>query len=306
MTHYFLSESTAMDKYVACRRRHQKQFYGNINRCSAHVKSVCSPNKVEVSLKNRCPDYISTTRRFITEDGVQNKSRLITKWLEHLKKENSSTNISKVTITNLKNFISHGLCVEQIKQENKKCLSLATSKCLKDKIRVVQVNRMKMEDLEPLLRNNPDMYVIHYVRDPRAIAVSRIAIRKLTWHPNERQPIGEARFLCQRIRADLRHRRRLSMKYPGAITQIRYEDLAINPKDTAKKIYSIFGRVPTKRWADFVAKHMHAPKDGGGFGISVRNATETTRKWRKKIPPDQLQSINRICADVIHALGYSM
>jgi hypothetical protein len=96
------------------------------------------------------------------------------------------------------------------------------------------------------------------------------------------------------------------MKYPGAITQIRYEDLAINPKDTAKKIYSIFGRVPTKRWAEFVAKHMHAPKDGGGFGISVRNATETTRKWRKKIPPDQLQSINRICADVIHALGYSM
>jgi hypothetical protein len=51
---------------------------------------------------------------------------------------------------------------------------------------------------------------------------------------------------------------------------------------------------------------MHAWMDGGHFGVSVNNATERALKWRKQISANQTIEINRICADVIQVLGYSL
>jgi len=81
--------------------------------------------------------------------------------------------------------------------------------------------------------------------------------------------------------------------------------MKISSQVTAEKIYSMFGDVPSKSWPQFVAKHMHASKNGGYFGVSVNNATETAPKWRKQVSANRTIEINRICADVIQAFGYS-
>ena len=122
-------------------------------------------------------------------------------------------------------------------------------------LQVVKVVRMKMEDLEPIIQQNPDLHVVHYTRDPRAIASSRVSAG-LQWKGST-TAVKEADFLCQRIREDLRQRHRLEGKYPGVFTQVKYENLAMYPNATAQQIYSILHGTPSKKW-DKICQGEHA------------------------------------------------
>ena len=62
-------------------------------------------------------------------------------------------------------------CYVQI--ENR-CVSLLRSNCNNRPLRAVKSVRATMDSMEPLLRTLPNFRIIHLIRDPRAVALSRI------------------------------------------------------------------------------------------------------------------------------------
>ena len=304
MAHYFLKESTAMDDYVRCMKGNRSKNT-SINSCKSHIMSSCSSDRVETSLGANCHVAIAAVKGVATIHPDIKDDGEFAKFLQDYLRTNSVA-LSFSDHEELLRFIRHGRCVETMRQDNAKCLDVAKRKCQKDKLRVVQVVRMKMEDLEPLILSIPDLYVVHYTRDPRAIAYSRYKTGCLLFDKVNRSIVREAEFICEKMREDVRQRAILEKKYPGVFTHFTYERLAADPESFARRIYATFNRSHPKQWKAFVAKHMRGSGSGFNFDISVRNATETAFKWRNKIPKDQRKKIATFCDDVINTLGYQL
>lgn len=148
--------------------------------------------------------------------------------------------------------------------------------------------------------------MVHYSRDSRATALSRLHTNWLMFDRENRSTIRELEYICHRMREDIRHRHILENKYPGTFTNLTYESLAIDPERFARKIYSIFNGTYPAVWRAFVAEHMRGESDGATFGTTVRNATETAFRWRTQISADELDVINSFCSDIIRELGYQL
>jgi len=304
MAHYFLTESTAMDGYVKCMEGRRTK-YVNINACKRHISSICSSNMVETSLRAKCHVAIAAVAKVIRNYPDIRKETDLLSLLIDLQKENS-TDLPHRDRTSIIQFIRHGFCVDIIRQDNAKCIREAAPKVGSDTLRVVQVLRMKMEDLEPLIRAIPDIYVVHYTRDPRGIAFSRARTGKLIFDRDTPTAIREAEFVCRKMREDIRQRMILERKYPGVFTHLTYESLAVDPEGTARRFYAIFNRTYPSNWTDFIAQHMNGQGETAGYGITVKNATKTAFQWQEKIPRKQLDIIKGFCADVITDLGYEL
>ena len=300
MAHYFLSESTAMDSFMAC--IHSKKRKVGLDNCKQFITPTCTSNLVEMSMKNNCPQIIQTVRKVMDEHPDMQDKEELKKLISQSKEFQQVVNgISK----NVDAFISHETCVRTLRADNAKCINIAMKKCQSDNLHVVQVNRMKVEDLEGLIQEHPDLYVIHYLRDPRAIAASRVKTHKLYWDKSDRRAAREARILCHRMSEDLRHRKRLAERYPGVFMQLKYEDFAIKPIESAQTVYNLFGGKVPPGWAKFSKVHMSSGKgSGGGFGISVKDVHEVAYKWRKNIPADQLSEIKSFCGDYFRNVSY--
>jgi len=96
----------------------------------------------------------------------------------------------------------------------------------------VEVIRAAMSDIEALVQRTPDLHLIYYVRDPRAIVYSRAVTTRNTFQQastdsfaersNPRSSmIAEARILCMRMENDLKAKEYLERKYPGLIIDVR-------------------------------------------------------------------------------------
>ena len=146
-----------------------------------------------------------------------------------------------------------------------KCLDVVKRGCQKYTLRVVQLTRIKMEDLDALIKVNPDWYVVYYTRDK---------INHL-FDKQNRSIVRKAEYICEKMREDIRQRTILQNKYPGAFTHLIYERPAADPEGFAKRIYGTFNQTDPKQWNHFIAMHMNGRGNIFGFGVTVGNATKT-------------------------------
>ena len=300
MAHHFLKESTAMDDYYNCISEKRSKNVNN-DACKNHISSTCSSKMVEISQGAKCHMVIAAMETILDRyRGISNELRLL-KLLQDLLHDNS---ISIPYNDKLLQFVRHGLCVEQMRFDNAKCIEIAKRKCKNDKLLVAKVNRMKIEDLEPIIMTKPAIHVLYYTRDPRAIALSRHKIGFLTFDKHNRSTLREAEYLCHKMREDIRQKMILEKKYPGVFTHLTYEGLVADPVGFAKRVYGIFNKAYPRRWRDFITKHMHNKRASSPFEMAVQNVKKAAFGWRPEIPKHELASINRFCGDVITALGY--
>ena len=171
---------------------------------------------------------------------------------------------------------------------------------------------------EQYLKNN--MKVLHLVRDPRGIAVSRHLIdawqrQKVSFlvylnsQSNVEKIVNTAKQICLHYEKNLDFLQSLGCTYQGLQSRlafIRYEDIAYHPLHYAYSIYSFLNISVPAEVLDWVTQSTTQNISGysNPYG-TVRNSTSTAEKWRRLLPYYIAERIDNTCGDVLTRLGYS-
>lgn len=271
-----------------------------------HLGQVCG-HTLESRIK-RCPVILEQTRRRLRDKRIPLRDRRddesITRQLIKELKLTAAQLLSRLNTPQINTIIRHELCVEKMRKMNIRCMEDGMRRCREAELHVLKVNRMKMNDAEMLLAKNPDLYIIHYVRDPRAIATSRIQ-RGLCIDRYNRDLLREAELICRRMSDDIYHRKLLEAKYPNTTYLLRYEDLVLDPLLWVGEVYRFIGR--KRHNVSQVSEYFHSAIFGNKDHLSERkNGTECINKWRYDLTPDDIVSITTTCQDVLQELGYEL
>ena len=165
------------------------------------------------------------------------------------------------------------------------------SNCKTKKLLVTKTIRLR--DIawlpENLTSKDSSLKIIYLVRDPRAIAYSRIMnngkSNKWSWPESE----GKIRNICKTFETFLDQRSSNETKsWQNQHLVIRYEDLTTEPIIWAKKIYHFIQM-------DF-SKNIQQ--------IILRKTKLFSTKWAEKLPIEAIKTIEDSCERVFTAFGY--
>lgn len=179
------------------------------------------------------------------------------------------------------------------------CLLQMESVCLKMQHRILKTIRISMELVHIMVDLWPNLKVIHLVRDPRGITLSR---QKANGFDMVDQLVPHSRALCTRMYDDVQYDWFLNEAYHNRLKLVFYEALATRPSEGAKYIYTFLDMVLTRSVAAWVYDSTHS-KTGTGSVLRA-NSTEVANSWRTHIPFSTITMIDYICKDVYKQLGF--
>ena len=287
----FMSQSSALRFMARC---------ANIGKCKSSVKKICGgasthERNLTLSWKNKCPLIIAHFNRlqpeaFTTHDSAQIAAKL-----------NISLSHSELT-----QFYNHYKCVEDVRQKQKTCLKSAIQKCKTSRVQAVEVLRANLADLDLLIQEVPDIYVIYYVRDPRAIASSVIHVPQLRSNKSISSVVSEVKYVCSKMASDINAYEILSRKYPGVFLLEKYENLVLDSKQFGDRIYKHIGlREGPKEWNNFASQALHAKANkGGAFGVMRANGADSIGKWKKGLSQQEVNNMNEYCKEILGYFNY--
>ena len=292
---YFLQQSSGFDDYFSCYRSQNISLQAKA--CFNEV-SICGTT-AEQSMKHGCPvlSRLMKTRIRNGHDLASANQRIEAALMQE--GVTITTKVKKL----IELFGKRQACLSKVRNAIQQCLELAVKRCSSSSLRVLEINRMKMEDMDFIIQAFPHVHYFYYTRDPRGISLSRSRTRKLKVIEKDTRAITEARYLCPRMQRDVVEFRQLERKYPGLIHHVRYEDFVTNPIAKSVEVYGRFGDTPPPQWASFTEENMHAKRKTKNY-YQVKNATETATSWMRDIPAADLREMDDLCGEVLDTLGY--
>ena len=93
-----------------------------------------------------------------------------------------------------------------------------------------------------------------------------------------------------------------SERYRGKYLQVRYEELALSPIETVKKIYKFIERPATERVLRWIRTATRAG-NSGNFGTR-RDSSKTVESWRSYLSFVETTEVQKHCGDVMMRHGY--
>lgn len=183
----------------------------------------------------------------------------------------------------------------------RKCMHIWKENCENSTFRIVKVVRLSMDWMEILLKKFPQLMVVHLVRDPRAIQVSRDKLGAYIFE-NLRQGFAK---LCNLLAWNLYFETRLNQTY-GRIVRLYYETLALHPFKTSKWLYISLGLTYTSE----VHAHVHhltkagVPDDCPTCPVRA-NSSAHVHSWKRIFNRTHLDEINEVCGSYMKNLGYT-
>ncbi|XP_043932150.1 carbohydrate sulfotransferase 2-like [Protopterus annectens] len=211
--------------------------------------------------------------------------------------------------------------------------SLETLENMCKKHNTMVIKGIRLFDLEVLLplMEDPDisLKVIHLVRDPRAVANSRlyseeelrganqqILERCITDPPPQHKAKDSSKtnssrvtlevmgVLCAHLKESLQ-KSHLAIKL-GNYRVIRYEDLILEPSRKLRDIYSFARLSVTKEMERFVLSLSQVSVERGGppFRVTPRNGTVVMSTWRRRLTFTEVWHVQRLCRPAMDFLGY--
>ncbi len=164
-----------------------------------------------------------------------------------------------------------------------------------------------LEYVDTLLDWFPDGRVIHCVRDPRAIYVSELRRRSehavgVPYRQLAMVPAILARFVLLEVtwawaRAVHRHRR-LSRRYPGRYTVVRFEDVVSRPRATLDAVCAFLGMEAEPHMLEQKVTSRGARVGAAGFDAGA------AERWRAHIDPGAQAAMQLLLGRRIPEMGY--
>ena len=199
-------------------------------------------------------------------------------------------------------------CRKNAKQKLAKCTLPLERKCDDKKIVATKTARVSMVVVKKLLERLPNLKVIHYMRDPRSLTLSRlkhpsfqgiyagnikaIEVKNSLYRPSIKRI---AQTYCQDVLNDLIVREDLQSQYPGVFIELFFEELAVFPTLTAKRVYDFLGvSLPdsVRHWLG------NNTRDAGDHRTS-RDSIDIVMRWRNHITPREIKDVETVCKSVM-------
>ena len=199
-------------------------------------------------------------------------------------------------------FKDYHSCFKSYRQRvNANCTELLRKAIADHRLRATKVVRATMDSMRPLLLALPNLRIIHLVRDPRAVALSRnrfgLSGRGLyTMHirKNESRFVAEASLYCNHVTRDIRSRLKLEREFPGRIMLMRYEDVVANPDQRFRDIYKLLDEPMPKATLKQIQSQAYRGQ--------MKNLTT---KWQRILNWTDQVAIARQCSDFFRLIGLS-
>lgn len=192
-------------------------------------------------------------------------------------------------------------------------LWLVPELCSKYKYSAVKTIRANISDLVPLLDHDQlDVKIIQLIRDPRGMFRS--------WFPklnnNDEEALKKLKrnvsSTCKQLLMNFYDGERLRQIRPDRYMLLRYEDLAANPVEVVKAMYSFSGTElhnNVLRWIHFntgQSEQLNAKKVQRRFGTFRTDSRSTATKWKSDLPYSAIRIIEDNCREFILNAGYNL
>ncbi|KAK6165539.1 hypothetical protein SNE40_022450 [Patella caerulea] len=190
----------------------------------------------------------------------------------------------------------------------KNCFLPFLNICLSKKNTLVKTIRMRVSLLEPLLEKYPELKIVHLIRDPRAIALSKSNLApKRNGSDVISREIEKTSVLCKDMLKDLEASERLVQKYPEQVKILVYEVFASAPILTARNLFNYLEFSYTRQVEEFVYNSTSAGiEQNCQLCTSKANSLKTAMNWRKILSFEQVESFNKYCLPLFEKAGYTI
>ena len=201
---------------------------------------------------------------------------------------------------------NHQQCLQEVQTNIESCLTPLIKQCQESSIRAAKVVRPFLNMAVTLLRKDPYIKIILYVRDPRGVLESRFrrAGKDVKIDENLKLLEKDAALLCSKMKADYSVFQELSSLKPRNFLLVKYEDVVARTPEDVKNIYKFIDRTVPKSVLNFFKNATSATKNGHGMNTIRKNATLTAEQWKKNLQPEIIKKIEEICEPVLLSFGY--
>ncbi|XP_075041988.1 carbohydrate sulfotransferase 4-like [Mixophyes fleayi] len=170
--------------------------------------------------------------------------------------------------------------------------------------------------LLPLFRDPAlDLRILHLVRDPRAVALSRksfslrtedqILLKNEGNYKKEDITIGRVMAKICKSQVAINKVARTAQALHGRYMAIRHEDLTINPIQTLKQIYKFSGLHLTKDLKQWIYNVTHEEIQGKhGFMTFSKVSSNVIQRWRTALDFNSVTEIQQGCKEAMDLFGY--
>ncbi|KAH6937515.1 hypothetical protein HPB50_000995 [Hyalomma asiaticum] len=202
----------------------------------------------------------------------------------------------------------HNQFLTEVCRGGDSCFSPAhlSALCSRALTQVFKFTRLRVTQVQSWIHQNPEIAesvrVVHLVRDPRAIYSSR---KSIGWCM-EYKHCGTPSALCDQMTKDLDAFTELTSKLPqDRVHQIRFEDLAADPMNETKRLFSRLGLDFAPSVSAYIEKHTMATGKETRYPYStLRNSKTVVDRWKRKLSTRLIKKVEDACSNVLHRLGY--
>ncbi|XP_022828146.1 carbohydrate sulfotransferase 4-like [Spodoptera litura] len=165
----------------------------------------------------------------------------------------------------------------------------------------MKVVRMRLRLIQDVLNDQElNVKVILLIRDPRAVMQSR---QHRTFCPTSAD-CWDPPLLCADMISDYVAAAHIQKQYPDRLMVLRYEELALQPNETAYRILKFLKISATGLLDKFL--DLHTNVDVAGVSSTVRVSKEVPFKWKNTLNFTYVDNIQRACQEAMSLWGYKM
>ncbi|XP_013379310.1 carbohydrate sulfotransferase 3 [Lingula anatina] len=193
------------------------------------------------------------------------------------------------------------------KTDDRPCRPLLTRACRNASIVAFKTIRMTLRMTEDILDKNPDLNILHLVRDPRGAMWSNFNAflrGQNSWENTVAAFKKTTDEHCQNLTDNIKTRLELEGRFPGRIIDIRYEDTVKNPLREAVNLYQFLRQPMPEVLKEWVINSTTARYDNGWYGTSRSRPIHTAYQWIHTMDRWALEIVEKACSHGMQHFRY--
>ena len=253
------------------------------------AKHINCLNKLRLpSSRERCYQPISAYCPNRFGDDFQRMSKCKEKlWNDALMAPTKSLDVKKFP------FGDYARCIETQRLRAYECEHSLAEVCRTAQFRSLKVVRAEMRSIKFLMKANPNIKIIHLIRDPRAIlALENTEESSRSFYAGS-DKIKEIHLYCRRLLNDILLRQELEKLYPNQFKEVIFDQFRRDAIKQTRSIYEFLN-------LDFT-KYLEVTLN---LTLANTNAGALSRDWENKLKQTELSKVKSECSSVFKLVKF--